>query len=307
MTAVIEFKGVTKRYRAQTALDNVSFTVPSGVVFALLGENGAGKTTTIRSILGLQGVDQGLVRVLGRESAQEGRAIRRQIGYVSEQPVLYDWMTVDEIGWFTAGFYEAGFWDGYQRLVQQFELDGTKKLKSLSKGTRAKVGLSLALAHDPELLILDEPTSGLDALVRREFLGSMVERASAGKTVFLSSHQIHEVERVADVVAILREGQLLLVERLEVMKREIRELTVTLANGEPQPPAFPGEILRQEQRQRQWQLFARNAEEDDLAAFRSHGAIAHVDIRTPTLEEIFVAVMRDSPDAPADPSVEQYT
>ncbi len=134
------------------------------------------------------------------------------MGYVPERPTLYEWMTVDEIGWFSAGFYGEGFLPEYARLAAEFALPGKKKISDLSKGMRAKVLLSLALANRPELLILDEPTSGLDAMVRREFLESMVDRAAAGKTVFLSSHQIAEVERVADIVAILRKGKLILVE-----------------------------------------------------------------------------------------------
>ena len=156
-------------------------------------------------------------------------------------------MTVEEIGWFTAGFYgpkrglsncrerpsgklDRPFSAGILRLIGQFGLSPhwKKKLKTLSKGMRAKVALSLALAHQPELLVLDEPTSGLDALVRREFLESMVDRAALGQTVFLSSHQIVEVERVADIVAILRRGKLLLVEPLDELKAQVRRLTVTL-------------------------------------------------------------------------------
>ena len=132
-------------------------------------------------------------------------------------------MTVEEIGWFTAGFYGPGFLPEYAKLVAQFGLPPRKKLKTLSKGTHAKVVLSLALAHQPELLILDEPTSGLDAMVRREFLESMVDRAAGGQTVFLSSHQIAEVERVADIVAILRKGKLLLVEPLDELKAQVRK------------------------------------------------------------------------------------
>lgn len=304
MTAIIQFKGISKRFGRQVALDDVSFSVPRGAVFALLGENGAGKTTAIRILLGLCQADRGDARVLERSSAREGRAIRRQVGYVAEQPTLYEWMTVDEIGWFAAGFYERSYWPAYQQLARQFQLDGAKKLSALSKGMRAKVALALALAHDPELLVLDEPTSGLDPLVRREFLESMVDRAAAGKTVLLSSHQIHEVERVADVVAILRQGRLALVERMEDLKRDVRELTVTLSNGAAEPPAVPGEILRRCQRQRQWQLLARHVTEDAVRALEADHGIGAVQVRTPSLEEIFVAVMRGGAAEPARESEE---
>ena len=215
MDPVIRLDKLTKHFGSETALDQVSLEVPPGVVFALLGENGAGKTTAIRIMLGLAEPNSGQAEVLGLGSAKQGLRIRQRVGYVAERPTLYEWMTVEEIGWFTAGFYGPGFLPEYGRLIAQFGLPPRKKLKTLSKGMHAKVVLSLALAHQPELLILDEPTSGLDAMVRREFLESMVDRAAQGQTVFLSSHQIAEVERVADIVAILRKGKLLLVEPLD--------------------------------------------------------------------------------------------
>ena len=167
MKSVIELKGLSKRFGSVVALDRVSLEVPPGAVFALLGENGAGKTTAIRIMLGLADADAGRASVLGLDSAAHGLDIRRRVGYVPERPVLYDWMTVDEIGWFVAGFHGDGFFDEYRRATLGFHLVGGAKIKTLSKGARAKVALSLALAGDPDLLILDEPTSGLDAMVRR--------------------------------------------------------------------------------------------------------------------------------------------
>ncbi len=296
MSAAVRLQDVSKRYGSLVALDRVSFDVPHGIVFALLGENGAGKTTCIRAMLGLAEVDAGRVEVFGLDSAAYSLQIRRQVGYVAERPTLYEWMTVDEIGWFAAGFYGDEFLPEYRRLVGQYELPSRKKLKALSKGMRAKVSLALALAHDPDLLILDEPTSGLDTLVRREFLESMVDRAAMGKTVFLSSHQINEVERVADVVAIMRGGRLVVVERLEKLKAETCELTVTLSDPSAEPPLVDGELLRQRRRSRQWQLLVRRVDAGSLDALRGHAAVDHVDSRTPNLEEIFVAYMRQEPE-----------
>ena len=202
MSPVIEFHEVSKRYGKEIALDRVSLEVPGGSVFALLGENGAGKTTAIRILLGLAEPDGGRSAALGLDSAAKGLDIRRRVGYVPERLTFYEWMTVEEVGWFTAGFHSADYLPEYRRLIAQFDLPPRRAIKSLSKGMRAKVALSLAMAHDPELLVLDEPTSGLDPLVRREFLESMVDRAATGKTVFLSSHQTAEVGAgaVADIV-----------------------------------------------------------------------------------------------------------
>jgi ABC-2 type transport system ATP-binding protein len=272
MEPVIRLSGVTKRYGGQTALDRVTLQVPRGVVFALLGENGAGKTTAIRISLGLTEPEAGDAAVLGLPSRQQGLEIRRQVGYVSERPTLYDWMTVDEIGWFTDGFYPAGFHRRYRGLIDGFKLLPQQKLKSLSKGQRAKVGLALALGHDPDVLILDEPTSGLDAIVRREFLESMVDRAANGKTVFLSSHQIGDVERVADIVAILRGGHMLLVERLDVLKQQIREVTLVLPDEAP-PPELGGEVLSRRHRAHQWQVLVRNPDEQAIARLCKDAAV----------------------------------
>ena len=292
MNPVVRLEQVTKRFGAETALDGVSLEVPPGVVFALLGENGAGKTTAIRIMLGLLEADAGRAEVLGLPSERKGLQIRRRVGYVAERPTLYDWMSVAEIGWFAAGFYPDGFYTRYRELAAQFALPEGKRIKALSKGMRAKVSLALALAHDPELLVLDEPTSGLDTLVRREFLESMVDRAAAGKTVFLSSHQIGEVERVADVVAIVRQGELLLVERLDELKAQIRELTVTLNDGAPEPPPLAGEVLSRRQKLRQWQILMRGVGEDQLQAMRHHPTVHALEVRAPNLEEIFVAYMQ---------------
>lgn len=295
MPSIIRMEKVTRRFGRQMALDQVSLDVPPGVVFALLGENGAGKTTAIRILLGLLEPDSGRTEVLGLDSQKQGLEIRRRVGYVPERPTLYDWMTVAEIGWFTAGFYGDGFLTEYLRLVRQFQLPEARKLKSLSKGMRAKVSLALAMAHDPELLVLDEPTSGLDALVRREFLESMVDRAATGKTVLLSSHQIGEVERVADFVAIIREGHLLVVERLDVLKSQIRELTLTLDNGAVPKLDLPGRILVERHRPRQCQLLIHGLPEPALAGLGQRPGISAVESRMPSLEEIFVAYMQREP------------
>lgn len=298
MDPVIQFKNVSKRFGSHTALADVSLEIPPGAVFALLGENGAGKTTAIKVLLGLEQATSGEARVLGFDSRRDGEQIRRRVGYVPERPTLYEWMTVAEIGWFAAGFYDAAYLPRYESLVEQYELPRERKIKDLSKGMRAKVALSLALAHEPSVLVLDEPTSGLDTLVRREFLESMVDLAAAGRTVLLSSHQIAEVERVADFVAILGHGRLLLVERLDTLKAQVRELTVTLADGAAPPPTVCGELLRRRHRARQWQLLVRYLADEHVEALRGHESVSAVEIRTPALEEIFVGYLQSPPAAP---------
>lgn len=292
MSSAFRFQNVSKRFRNQLALDRVSLDGPRGAVIALLGENGAGKTTALRILLGLTEADSGKAEVLGLDSRTLGEEIRRRVGYVADRPSLYEWMTVGEIGWFAAGFYPAGYLAEYQRLIQRFELPLDRRVKALSKGMRAKVVLSLAMAHEPELLVLDEPTSGLDSMVRREFLESMVDVAATGRTVLLSSHQIGEVERVADWVAILRHGRLVLFEAIDELKRDVREVVLTLEDAREEPPAVSGTVIHSERRERQHRLLVRGLDEARLQIAASAGAVAHVETRRPSLEEIFVGYMQ---------------
>jgi ABC-2 type transport system ATP-binding protein len=300
MTAVIELERVSKKFGATTALDDLSLEVPPGMVFALLGENGAGKTTAIRLMLGLTEPTSGEVRVLGLNSRRDGLEIRRRVGYLPERPTLYEWMTAAETGWFTAGFYGGNFEHQYRTLVEGFCVPLDRKINHLSKGMRAKVALSLAMAHSPELLILDEPTSGLDTMVRREFLESMVDIAAEGRTVLLSSHQIGEVERVADIVAIMHTGRLLVVERLDRLKQTTRQLTVTVSESTTPLPSIDGEMVYQRRRGRQWDVLARGIDETAIDRLRFAEGIAAVETRTPSLEEIFVAYMTKTPPAIAN-------
>src|SRR5262245_20458415 len=183
MKPAIEMHRVSKTYPGKVALDRLSLSVPAGSIFALLGDNGAGKSTTIRILNGLTPPDRGTASVLGHDAWADAALLRQRIGYVPERPKFYDWMTVRQIGWFTSGFQAKGYLKRYLDCVAQFLLEPDQRLSVLSKGQYAKVGLALALAIDPEVLILDEPTSGLDLLVRREFLSSMVRLAGQGRTI----------------------------------------------------------------------------------------------------------------------------
>jgi ABC-2 type transport system ATP-binding protein len=291
--AVVEIKNVSKRYRSVKAMDNISLSIPEGVVFAMLGENGAGKTTTIRTMLGLETPDSGSVSVLGMNPIRDAVTIRRTVGYVPDAPKLYDWMKVSEIGWFAAGFYGEGFQSEFESLAKELELPTDVKIKTLSKGGKAKVALALAMAHRPKLLILDEPTSGLDTLVRRKFLESMVDVASEGRTVLLSSHQIPEVERVADYVAIVNEGKVRVCEKLDVLKQEVEQWVVTVENPDISLPVDQNFVLTHEgSGKRRQQMTVRNPDPNALWALRDKQGVAQVEIHTPSLEEIFVAYLK---------------
>jgi ABC-2 type transport system ATP-binding protein len=295
MQPTITIRNLAKRYRDCEALDGVSLQVPPGVVFALLGENGAGKTTMIKCLTGFEQPTSGSAEILGMDCQKDALEIRRRIGYVSDAPALYDWMRIDEIGWFTSAFYPEGFLKRYHELIEHYELPLGRKIRQLSKGQRAKVALSLATAHDPDLLILDEPTSGLDPVVRRQFLESMVDRAALGKTVFLSSHQINEVERVADWVAIMHQGKIRVMQSLGELKESVADVRVTLSDSMVDVPLPVGEVLSQERKGRQLQMMVLGFNDADREAIASSAGVAAIEIKHPTLEEIFVACTHGTP------------
>jgi ABC-2 type transport system ATP-binding protein len=302
MTAIFEFLNVTKRFGKQTVLDHVSFEGQQGEVVALLGENGAGKTTALKLLLGLLPPDSGTPRVMGLDSTVHGAEIRRRVGYMPDRPALYEWMTVEEIGWFAAGFYPLGYQQRFQHLTKRFELPADKKIKAMSKGMQGKVSLALAMAHEPDLLVLDEPTSGLDPLVRREFLESMIDVAASGRTVLLSSHQMNEVERVADKIAIIRSGKLVLFESLEVLKSHVQEVVITLDAVETLPPDMPpgAKLLAAQRRDRQWQLMVRDLDEPGRIELAANPMHLDVEVRTPSLEQIFVVCMKTTDETRID-------
>ncbi len=295
MSPVISAQQLTMHFRGCDALCGVDLEVQPGTVFALLGQNGAGKTTLIRILTGFQKPSDGMCLVCGLDPSRSPVEVRRRMGYVSDAPALYDWMKVSEIGWFAASFYPPGFIDRYRNAASGFELPAERKIKHLSKGQRAKVALSLALAHDPELLILDEPTSGLDPLVRREFMESMVDRAATGRSVFLSSHQISEVERVADTVAIMHHGRLRVVAPLDELKSSVSEVTVALSDPLVALPQLdsPAELLSEETSGRQRRLVVRHFRPEMTQSLQAATGVESVSHRHLTLEEIFVAFTKD--------------
>jgi ABC-2 type transport system ATP-binding protein len=290
MSEVIQVNNVCKRFGKRTVLDNVTLKVPAGVVFALLGENGAGKSTLIRSMLGYSKLDSGSISVCGMDPLKKPLEIRRQVGYVSDAPGLYEWMTVAQAGWYVSGFYPDGFLKAYAQRINEFQLPHDTKIRDLSKGMRAKVALSLAMSFDPALMILDEPTSGLDPLVRRSFLESMIDRAAAGQTVFLSSHQIQEVERVADWIAILHQGKLQIVAPLEELKSSISILDISLRDPLlALPDAMePVEVLHRIQKGRTLHMMVRGLTPAIESALSQHPNLFEIKSMRPNLEELYL-------------------
>ncbi len=234
MEYAIETHALTKRFRKLMAVNEVDLRVPWGSVYGFLGRNGAGKTTTILMLLGLLRPTSGEATVLGYSSKIDSVKIRADVGYVPEKQVMYDWMTVTEILWFTSKFYKTWNDKLAHELVEKFGLDPKRKIRHLSRGMVAELSLILALAPEPRLLILDDPTSGMDPIVRREFLEKVIELVQDRKrTVFFSSHILADIERVADWVGILKDGRLLIQDELESLKLRTRKVVATF---EDEPP-----------------------------------------------------------------------
>ena len=221
--SVINVSELTRRFGAKTALDSVSVSMPRGAVYGLVGANGAGKTTLIKHILGLLRAESGSVRVFGLDPVADPVAVLSRIGYLSEENDVPGWMRVDELIRYSRAFYPA--WDDVyaEELRQTFALDLTAKIKTLSKGQKARMGLLIALAYRPELLVLDEPSSGLDPIVRRDILGAVIRTiADEGRTVLFSSHLLQEVEQVADHVTMISHGRIVLSAPLKDIKESHR-------------------------------------------------------------------------------------
>lgn len=208
---VISVSELTRRFDGKPALDSVSLVFPRGGVYGLVGENGAGKTTLIKHILGLLRAESGSVRVFGLDPVADPVGVLSRIGYLSEENDLPGWMRVDELVRYSRAFH-PGWDDTYaEDLRRQFALDPAAKVKSLSRGQKARAGLLVALAYRPELLVLDEPSSGLDPIVRRDILGAVIRTiADEGRTVLFSSHLLDEVEEVADHVTMISAGKIVL-------------------------------------------------------------------------------------------------
>jgi len=285
---IIDISGLTRRFDRKLALNNVSLQVPRGRVFGLVGENGAGKTTLIKHILGLLTAERGSVRVFGFDPVAAPVAVLGRIGFLSENRDLPPWMRVDELLRYTRAFYPQ--WDPAfaEALRQQFGLDPAAKIKHLSRGENAKAGLLIALAFRPELLLLDEPSSGLDPLVRRDILEAIIRTvAEEGRTVFFSTHLLDEVERVADDVAMMFDGQVVLKGPLDEVKENHHRLVLRFESPQPAAPNVPG-VLSITGSGREWTVICNGSRQETVAAAAQLGGRVVLE-ETPSLDEIFVA------------------
>jgi len=287
---VIETADLKKSYGSVEAVRGLNLQVPAGSICGFLGRNGAGKTTTLKVLLGMARPTGGQARVFGlaADAPEASLEIRRRAGFVGEDKDLYDYMTVEEIVRFTARFYPRWRGDLEQRYRRAFELPAERKVKSLSRGMRTKLALLLALCRGAELLILDEPTSGLDPAMTEEVLKALVAHvASEEMTVFFSSHQIAEVDQIADRVVIIHRGRAVLAGALDDLRESFRRVQLVFEGDAPEPAFRSPGVVRAWRTGRTLTVLSSSGADGVVDEARALGPTS-VDVTTVTLKEMFL-------------------
>ena len=295
MIPVIETESLTRRFGRTEAVRDLTLSVPEGSVFAFVGPNGAGKTTTIKTVMNILAPTSGRAAVLGTDSTRLGPAELRQIGYVSENQELPGWMTLRQLLDYCAPFYPT--WDAAfaEDLRRRLDLPADRRIKGFSRGMRMKAALLSSLAYRPRLLVLDEPFAGLDALVRDEFIQGILELAEQSRwSVFVSSHDIDEVERLADWIGVINEGRLHLAEPVAALTSRFRHIEATFDGAAAVPSPLPANWLDARAAGHTLQVVDARAGEPEGEA-RSREALAgaaRVEMTPMSLKAIFMALAR---------------
>lgn len=287
MSPIIQFQNVSKKFKSHTALDQLSLEVPEGVIYGLVGRNGAGKTTTLRMIMRLLQPDHGQVLVMGHEPCQMPLSLRQQIGYTSDSIPLIPWLKAEDLLAENASFYPS--WDpAYVKdWAKQLELNLSQRVLSLSRGDRQKLGFLMAMGHRPRLLVLDEPAGGLDPVVRQQFLESLISFLNEnGTTIILSSHQLNELERVADYIGLIQSGQMILEAELENLRLEVRKVILMGAGVESFQPQ--GLILDQQRQAGYVELIYRHWHDKMGHQIMDAFPEASLQVKSLDLETIFI-------------------
>lgn len=290
---IIETDRLSKSYGPVIAVKDLCLRVPRGGISAFLGPNGHGKSTTIRMLLGMVRPTSGAGRVFGLDIADAAASveIRRRSAFVSEDKQLYGYMTVKQVIRFTRGFFPQWRDDREKELLSAFELPLDRKVKQLSKGMRTKLALILALARGSELLILDEPSEGLDPVVTECMLQAAVRAAAEGATVFFSSHQLSEAERIADHVFILKHGQVVVEGPLDGLRERYRRINAVFAGPPPVSGLPPLGVVNIEAAGNVLSALASENSGGIAAQFREMGAVS-VEVHPVNLREVFLETVK---------------
>ena len=287
---VIEAVDLRKVYGDIQALNGLNLQVPAGSIFGFLGRNGAGKTTTIKALLGMTRPTGGSARVFGLAVNEPAASveIRRRTGFVSEDKDLYDSMTVADLIGFTRPFFPRWRSDLEAKYLRAFELPGERKVKTLSRGTRTKLALLLALCRGAELLVLDEPTSGLDPAMTEEVLQALVAHVSSeAMTIFFSSHQIAEVDQIADRIAIIDRGRTVVSGVLDDLRESYRRVQLVFAGDAPAAAFHAPGVVRVRRERRVLSVLCCDGAEQVVDEARTLHPVS-VNVTPVTLKEIFL-------------------
>jgi len=291
MTNAIEIRQLHYRAGRAFELKQLDLNVPSGAIYGFLGPNGSGKTTTMRLVLGLLRPLSGRITVLGDEMPANAARVLARVGYVPEQPHLDPTLTVREALRFQAAFYATWDWPRAEQLLRHFDLDERNTFGGLSKGQKGKLMTLLALAQRPELLLLDEPTDGLDPVVRRDVLSALLDYVSQRQaTVFISSHLVHELERICDWIGVMDNGRLITEVPMERFKNGIKRLRV--ADAPPTATDAPFVILARERANGGAETWVVRDWEPGMAVYFATVGAALNDVIDLDLEEGFVELLR---------------
>jgi len=297
MPVVIETRALKKYYGRSRGIESVDISVEQGEIYGFIGPNGAGKSTTIRTLLGFIRPTAGEAQLLGAPCTDASLSrVKRRIGYLPAEVSYYDNMKVRELLRLSAAFYKNGAQERIRRLTDYFELETDRPVNALSFGNRKKVGIVQCLLHDPELLILDEPTGGLDPLMQNRFFEFLREEHKRGKTIFFSSHVLSEVQKFCERVAIIRDGVVISVERMDALTGSQYKKVgiVARADAPAAPPALDGvKDLRQEG---QRTSFLYNGSMNALISALSSMDVEDFWVEEPDLEEVFMHYYRKDAD-----------
>jgi ABC-2 type transport system ATP-binding protein len=279
--------GLTKTFRENTALENISLEVPPGTIFGLVGPNGAGKTTLIKIIMGLLLPTRGWVSIDGR-SVHQDPEVKSRIGYLADYQRFYSGFKVKDMFRLYRESYEMWSAERFQELCRVFDLPENAKVKNLSKGMRTQLAIILNLAFRPALLVLDEPTAGLDPVLRRQFLTILMDEvAENGTTVFISTHNLHELERISDRLALIHQGRLLFNESLEDLKHKVRKIQAAFESPLPAGVLRKTGVLNVEQQGRVYSITMQDGIDELAAELRTFQPL-FLDFVDISLEEIFI-------------------
>lgn len=291
MEVVIETKGLTKLFDGETAVDHLDLIVPESSVFGLMGPNGAGKSTLIRMLMGIIKPTTGTGTILGRKITDPSGEIRQQVGYVADVQHMYPFFLVEEILEYCSRVYH--YWDDKRcrALLKTFELPTGKLVRSLSKGMKTQLALVVALSVRPRLLILDEPASGLDPVIHRHMMQLIMQEAATGETtVFFSTHNLHDLERTADRVAVIMKGKLLFSKPLDELKLGARKIQAVFPDGLPAEISDSPDVIRVEEQGKVYSLVVGENFGEILERVKLSNPV-HVELLDLDLEEIFIHTM----------------